>query len=225
MIVFYKNYKRTERVLLCIQSVRHLFPDIDIRCLLLYDETSDEYEPYFDLFDKLDVTVYFDKKTYNFGPSGEHSPNNGYYFTEGINKIYKLVKKETQKVFILDEDEFFTTGATIRYLLDTEFDLACSHWVAPDPVFYEKKASMDMNGAFLCIVPHNVKKYFPLPERFEFIEILLGHELHDKCVADGLRVVDIPTRHGKNYHGDGVHDNNIETIKRTLTEHNIPFQL
>jgi len=225
MIVFYKNYKRTERVLLCIQSVRHLFPEIEIRCLLLYDEDVSEYAQYFELFRKLNVELFFDKKTYNFGPSGEQSPNNGYYFTEGINKIYNVVKNVDGKVFILDEDEFFTTGETIRFLLDTEFDLACAHWPAPDPITYTQKATLDMNGAFIGINPIRLAKYFPLPEKFEFIENLLGHELHDRCKEDGCIVVHIPTRTGKNYHGDGVHDNNIETIKTTLTDFNIPFEL
>ena len=35
MIVFYKNYNRLERTYLSIQSVRYLFPEIEIHCLLV----------------------------------------------------------------------------------------------------------------------------------------------------------------------------------------------
>lgn len=225
MIVFYKNYKRTDRTILSIQSVRHLFPEIEIRCLLLHDEDPKEYFYYMSLFKEFNVKTYNDKKKYNFGASGVGSAYNGYYFTEGINKIYDIVKDEEQKVFILDEDEFFTTGETIRFLLNTEFDLAYSHWLAPSPIHYARKASVDMNGAFLAIRPSVLKKYFPLLETKEYIEILLGHELHDKCKNDRLNVVNIPTRYNWEYYGDGFHGNDVELIKEHLTKANIPFKL
>lgn len=236
MIVFYKNYKRTDRVLLSIQSVKHLYPEMDIRCLHLYDDGPAEYDAYTDKFNYLGVQVYLDKKTYNFGnPSAAGSANNGYYFTEGINKIFQLVSNVSEKVFILDEDQFFTTGATLRFLLDSEFDLAYSYWGAPtdeymqtDPDYkftYPTRPTVGINGAFLAIVPTIVSKYFPLPEKYEYIEILLGHELHDRCISDNLRVVNIPTRYNGNYHGDGVHTNDIDVIKTMLTRHKIGYSL
>jgi len=227
MIIFYKNYNRTERVLLSIQSVRHFYPEIDIRCLNLYDESPSEYDVYAEKFERLDVTVHFDKKTYNFGESsGIGSANNGYYFTEGINKIFNLVSDVSEKVFILDEDQFFTNGETLKFLLNSEFDLAYSWWNAPgNMITYKTRPTVEMNGAFLAIIPVNVGKYFPLPEKREYIEILLGHELHDKCVSDNLRVINIPTRYHDNYHGDGVHTNNIDVIKGKLTENNIGYFL
>jgi len=223
MIVFYKNYKRTERVILCIKSVRYLFPEMNIKCLLLYDENKEEYDSYIQVFRELNVELFFDKKTYNFGTSGVGSANNGYYFTEGINKIHNIVKDIDDKVFILDEDEFFTTGETIRFLLRTDFDLACSHWPAPYPNYYPTRPSLEVNGAFLAINPKKLNRYFPLPEMFEFIEILLGHELYDKCVTDEMKTVIIPTRNFTNYHGDGIHTNHIEEIKQHLITANIPF--
>jgi hypothetical protein len=61
MIVFYKNFKRTERTLLSIQSVRHFYPDMDIRCLNLFLDNADEYKEYIEKFESLNVKLYFDK--------------------------------------------------------------------------------------------------------------------------------------------------------------------
>ena len=225
MIVFYKNYKRTDRTLLSIQSVRHLFPDIEIRCLLLYDSDVSEYDSYIDLFKKFNVTLYFDKKTYNFGSSAVGSPRNGYYFTEGINKIFNLTKELEEKVFILDEDQFFTTGKTINILLNTEFDLACAHWQCPNPITYKNKPIFEVNGALLAIRPVKFKNIFPLPEKYEYIESLLGHELYRPAIDNKLNIFHIPTRVHTNYNGDGVHTNNIYEIIHHLKNFNIPYIL
>jgi len=119
MIVFFKNYKRTDRIYLSIQSVRHLFPTMDIRCLFLYDETINEYINDIPQFQKLGVQIYFDKKKYNFGnTSAAGSALNGYYFTEGINKIQALTR-DCDKVLILDEDG---VRRAIVELLDDKVD-------------------------------------------------------------------------------------------------------
>ena len=109
MIIFYKNYRRTERTLLSIKSVRHLFPNIQIKCLLLYNYSSTEYEDVLLDFRKLGVEIFFDKKTNNFddGPQNVATPAGlmGFYFTEGINKIQNIMKEYDGKVLILDEVE------------------------------------------------------------------------------------------------------------------------
>lgn len=229
MIVFYKNYRRTERVLLSIQSVRHLFPEMDIRCLNLYKEDPTEYDSYLHLFEKFNVTLYSEKKTYDFGSSGADFPVNGFYFTEGINKIQRLVKDLDEKVFILDEDQFFTTGDTIKFLQNTDFDLAYSFYWAPPAVKYNRNSGpngdVQVNGAFLAINPKKLDELFPIVETEEYIEILLGAELYDKCIEKKLNVVTIPTRYQVNYYGDGVHTNDINVIKNTLHRANIPFEL
>lgn len=221
MIVFYKNYKRTDRTLLSIQSVRFLFPDIDIRCLFLYDETPTEYDEWVDKFEKFNVKLFFDKKTYNFGnSSAAGSSYNGYYFTEGINKIQKL-SKEFQKVLIIDEDSFFTTGETIKFLLETNFDLAWANWPAPPN---SGNHSIGINGSILSINPNKLNHLFPIKEEEAFIENLLGFELYDKCNELGYDVVKISTRDYDNYFGDGVHTNDIDVIKSELTNANISYE-
>jgi hypothetical protein len=229
MIVFFKNYKRTDRVLLSIQSVRHLFPNIDIRCLNLYDESADEYlydfKSELQLFKKLNIKLYFDKKKWNFGDtSAAGSSLNGYYFTEGINKIQSLTK-DCEKVLIVDEDSFFTTGDTINFLLNNTFDLACCHWPAPPPLVYSHRPQFEMNASILAINPKTTNQFFPIIEKQEYVEILLGHELFSKVRnMENSIVLEIPTRRYNDYCGDGLHTNDIQTIKEELTKANIPYE-
>jgi hypothetical protein len=44
MIIFYKNFRRLERTYLSIQSVRFLFPKIEIHCLMQYKNSMDEID-------------------------------------------------------------------------------------------------------------------------------------------------------------------------------------
>jgi len=226
MIIFYKNYKRTDRTFLSIQSVKHLFPDIDIRCLFLYDTNPSEYDSEIEIFKSLDVTCYLDKKTYNFkNRSGAGSALNGYYFTEGINKIYNIVKDIDTKVLILDEDSYFTNGNTINFLLSNKFDLGWAYWKCPSSgaIKYPKR-DIGINGSILAINPKKLNKYFPIPEVEEYIEYLLGFELYDKCLNDGLSVVKIPTRLYNDYCEDGIFNNDKEVIIRDLTKNKITFK-
>jgi hypothetical protein len=107
MIIFFKNFNRTERTLLSIQSVRYFFPKIDIYCLNLFLDDESEYDRYKPIFNDLNVKLFFDKKKY-LGDPLDHLENNGLYFTEGINKMYQL-STEFEKVLMLDEDSFFTS--------------------------------------------------------------------------------------------------------------------
>jgi hypothetical protein len=228
MVVFFKNYKRTDRTLLSIQSVRFLFPDIDIRCLNLYDNSADEYlyecERQMEIFKKCNVKLYFDKKKWNFGSdSAFGSANNGYYFTEGINKIQALTKND-EKVLIVDEDTFFTTGETIKFLLNNDFDLACSYWQAPEPIIYKCRSKFEVNGSIICINSKKLNGLFPIIEQAEYIETLLGYELYDKCIDLEFKVIEIATRHGQNFFGDGCWTNDIEKIKEELTKANIQYE-
>lgn len=226
MVVFFKNYNRTDRTLLSIQSVRYLFPNIDIRCLFLYDNSADEYiynnSTQIELLSRLDVKLFFDKKKWYFGPGG-FSSNNGYYFTEGINKIQALTKEE-EKVLIVDEDTFFTTGQTIQFLLDNDFDLACAYWGTYEPVIYSRRPSLEINGSILCVNSKKLNDLFPIVEKGEYIEILLGHELYEKCIDKGFKVVTIPTRNFQNFHGDGCWTNSIDVIRNELTLASIPYE-
>jgi hypothetical protein len=218
MIIFYKNYKRDDRTFLSIQSVRYLFPNIDIKCLLLYDNSPSEYDLISDKLNNLGVELFFDKKTYNFGNIGSGLTYNGYYFTEGINKIQKIMKNYDGKVLILDEDCYFTKGSTIDFLLNNDYDLAWCNW--PSPLLIHK---IGINGSTLSINPKKLDYMFPIPELNEYIEDLLGVHLYDRCLSDKLKTIKIPTRDYFNFHGDGTHTNDINEIKNQLKEYNIPY--
>jgi hypothetical protein len=231
MVVFFKNYKRTDRTLLSIQSVRFLFPNIDIRCLSLYDNSADEYlygcERQMEIFKQCNVKLYFDKKKYNFGnTSAAGSTLNGYYFTEGINKIQALTR-DCDKVLILDEDSFFTTGTTIQFLLNNKFDLACGHWPAPpgNALTYSERPPFELNASIIAINSKNVNKIFPIVEKEEYVEILLGHELFTKVreIPNSI-IFELQTRRYTDYGGDGIHTNDIEVIKAELTKANITYE-
>lgn len=229
MIIFYKNYQRTNRTLLSIQSVRYLFPNADIRCLFLYNESADEYiyehSNEIELLKKLKVKLYFDKKKWNFeNKSASSSAINGYYFTEGINKIQKITK-ESEKVLILDEDSFFTTGKTIQFLLDNEFDLAWAEWgCGPNPITYDERPKKEINGSILAINSKKLNHLFPIIEKKEYIEFILGFELYQKCLDLEYKIVEIATRYNFNYCGDGIFTNDINEIKKELQKANIPYE-
>lgn len=230
MTIFFKNYKRTDRTLLSIQSVKHFFPNIKICCLNLYDESADEYlynfEKELQLFKKLEVKLFFEKKKWNFlkETSAKGSPNNGYYFTEGINKIQSITKDE-EKVLIIDEDSFFTNGKTIEFLLNSNFDFAWADWECiENPLTYEHKPKMSINGSIIAINSKKLNHLFPIVEKREYIEFLLGFELYEKCLNEELSLVKIPTRLNQNFCGDGVWTNEIEVIKSELQKANIPYE-
>jgi len=228
MIIFYKNYRRTDRTLLSIKSVRHLFPNIDIRCLCLYDNSIAEYTNDISLFESLGVRLCFDKKQYNFGhDSAAGSTYNGFYFTEGINKIQALTREE-EKVLILDEDSFFTTGQTIQFLIENEFDLAYGTWPAPPQetsVKYGGRPSVELNGSVVGINSKKLNTLFPLDAYNQSIEILLGYELYERTLLiNDTKVFQIPTRNYIDYCGDGIHTNSTEEIKSELKKANIPYE-
>lgn len=224
MKVFYKNYKRDDRTLLSIQSVKHLFPELEIYCLLLFDEDKCEYDYVLDKFLELNVKVFFDKKTYNFGStSAVGSKYNGYYFTEGVNKMYNICLENNinGKVLMLDEDHFFTTGKTIKHLLENNFDLAVGYWGSPG----KNKPPFEPNASIICVNVERLTNIFPIPEMEEYVEILWGWELVDKLHKDGGVIYKIPTRNQGNFFGDGVHTNDINVIKKELENKNIPYKL
>ena len=230
MIVFYKNYDydsyqiRSDRTYLSIQSVRYLFPNIDIRCLFLYNESPNEYDDKISKFKDLGVTIYFSKKTHRIGDgSGRGSEYNGLYFTEGINKIQNICKDIDDKVLILDEDSYFTTGETIRFLQNNKFDFAYAEWPSPYPVIYKEKAKVGINGSILCINPKKLNSFFPIIEQAEYVETLLGHEIYEKCLELNYKVIEIETKIYPNFK-DGIWTNESSVIEKELKENNIPFK-
>lgn len=208
LTIFYKDYKRTDRTILSIQTVRRLFPWIRICLLLQYKESVDEIEKStLKLLYKMGVRLFLDKKKYDFGSSGANTTYNGYYFTEMINKIQKLsVDMELERVFILDEDNFFTSGETIRFLQRHDFNLAYGTWIAPNK-------TISINASCIALNIPNTKDIFPLPEKEELIEYLLEtHLLNVIREWDSPNIIQIPTRNYTDYGNDGAFVNSKEEM-------------
>jgi len=87
MIIAYKNYKRTDRVELCIKSVRHFMPTVDIHLMCLYDEFPEEYNKELKNIKKMNVNIHFEKNKYKKGP-GCNSKANGFYYTENTESEF-----------------------------------------------------------------------------------------------------------------------------------------
>lgn len=206
MIVCIKNYHKNINSSLTARSVKHFLPDSKVYLINVYEDLNR---------DGLDSSV-FDgiidfKAKYSgkiWGP-GEGSPSNGLYFTEGINHAFNLFSDSEDKVVILDEDHFFTSGQTLRELKETEYDFAWAYWFAPDP------HPLDMSASILSFRPKKVSHLFPLPERVQFIETLLRTELHEKLIGNCI-IHKISTRDHGDYHGDGKFTNSHQVIEDEL---------
>ena len=207
MIIAYKNYKRTERVELCIKSVRHFMPNIDIHLMCLFDETPEEYSKEIEHLKQLKVKINFEKNKHKKGP-GCNSKSNGFYYTEYLNYFSKLYNNET-KVLAMDEDMYFTSGETLKWIKENDFDLACGDWW------------MGPNAAILGINFKNLNHLFPLSEKEEYVEKILQQELVNKAIETNACVKKIPTRSFFNYFNDGAYTNSTEEIKNHLISCNI----
>lgn len=202
MIFAIKNYHKNKSSNLTAISVRH-FSNAPIYLFNIYGETCSH-----DDLDKSLFTEILDiKGKYNFG-SGHGSQVNGYYFTEGINHIFNHFSSLNEKVVILDEDQYFTTGAVINELREAEYDLAWAVWRAPGG------EPDDMAANILSFRPASVAHAFPLPEKMQYTEILLRENLMAKVPLE--RRHQIRHRYQTNYFGDGHFTNYWQEIESSL---------
>lgn len=220
MIVAFKNFKRNRMVNLTATSIRHFLPDASIHCVTLYEHDWDaEYadqEPLHDYIEEtLAATKYVSDNTVHDDvddtkTSGYANANNGVFFVEGYNLIYSLFEDVDEPVLILGEDHFFTTGETLKELVESDYDVAYADWDSYDDY-------LRGNGSILCIVPSKVKHLFPMPEIPNVsIEWLLGGTLLKGTAPDRLHR--LSTRDALNYNGDGVYTNSSETMIKMMKE-------
>lgn len=208
MIVAYKNYKRTERLSLSLLSAMHFAPRAEFHCLFLYDESKDELSKDAKTIRDMGVQVHFAKSKHNVGPAS-NSESNGLYFTEYLNYFSKIFQNK-KKVIVLDEDNYFTTGSTLKWMEETEFDLAWARWYCP--------RGWGVNASIVGVNFEKIGHVFPLPERVEYIETLLQKELYEKAISAGAVTKEIPTRNNHNYFGDGSWTNDVNEIRRHMLE-------
>ena len=214
MIICIKNYHKNRNSSLTARSVRHFLPTSKI-CLFNIYETINREQLDLEVFDEIfDFEAKYSGKVWG---TGAGSPSNGLYFTEGINHVFNKFSDVDEKVLILDEDHFFTTGQTLRELENVDYDFAWAYWFAPEP------HPLDVSASVLSFRPKKVAHVFPLPERVQFIETLLRTELHEKLI-DTCKIHKITTRIHGDYKGDGQFTNDYQFIENKLREAGIEFK-
>lgn len=216
MIIVYKNFFRNRMVNLSKRSVQHFLPNAKFFCISLYKQEPNEYSKHEPL-DK-DILVTYkptkwvvtnnkpldhidDSKT-----AGYALPDNARLFSEGLNLVYEEFKHSNEKVLMLAEDHFFTTGATLKELQDNEFDWAYGNW----------DSDTDVNGSIICFRPQSLSHILPIPDGSGMVETHLQNTVTLRVDPD--RRHRISTRNKLDYGGDGIYTNSSETMIRMLTE-------
>ena len=226
-IFIIKNFKRTKDCILTIKSIRH-FCNNEINVLHLFNESIDEYKVSSELslneeIMDMGVIQHFGKTKYNnitlqISVSGNPGPANGLYYSEALNYCFAMFKQQNKKVILLDENHFFTSGETIKFLLNNDYDFAYGTW--GNPFHYDRDENIMPNCSLLGINFFNLKHLFPIQERFMFCEPLINQEILTK-ITDKSRIFKIPTRVHNNYCGDGFYTNDYDQMYDALQKSGI----
>ena len=217
MIIAFRNFFRNRMVNLTATSVRYFHPTADIHCFSFYKNSEDDYkytEPLYPWIQQTYIkTKYVGTKSsvqdsvHVDLTNGYGNHENGCYFNEGFNHIFNVFQNYNDKVLILAEDHFFTTGATLREIQEKDFDVCYAN---------ADQHILEANASILAIVPTRVKHLFPLPEKPQRVENLLMESLTSKIPGDRLHR--LSTRNWIDYMGDGVYTNGSDIIARSLKE-------
>ena len=222
-IFIIKNFKRTKDCILTIKSIRH-FCDNEISVLHLFNESIDEYKVSSELSlneELMDMGViqHFGKTKYVFPPGpGDSGPAKGLYYSEALNYCSEIFKGLNKKIIILDENHFFTSGETIKFLLNNDYDFAYGTW--GNPYLLDDRNEKMPNCSLLGINFLNLKHLFPIQEQFMFCEPLINQEILTK-ITDKSRIFKIPTRVLNNYCGDGFYTNDYDQMYDALQKSGI----
>ena len=162
---------------------------------------------------------HFGKTKYVFPPGpGDSGPAKGLYYSEALNYCSEIFKGLNKKIIILDENHFFTSGETIKFLLNNDYDFAYGTW--GNPYLLDDRNEKMPNCSLLGINFLNLKHLFPIQEQFMFCEPLINQEILTK-ITDKSRIFKIPTRVHNNYCGDGFHTNDYDQIYDALQKSGI----
>lgn len=217
MIIAFRNFFRNKMVNLSVKSIRHFLPDCRIIVCCLYKESPEDYNDQEPLDPSVEVLFFKTKYSTPTKPldaadsktSGFQSGENALFFTEGYNCIFEVLKDCDEKVLMLAEDHFFTTGEVINELTSNDFDLAYAKWDREE----------DANGSILGVRFSRLKNYFPMEEKRTTIEKFLENTLV-KNISPDRRYV-IKNRVHSNYFNDGMYTNSSLDMINKLKECNI----
>ena len=216
MIVVYKNFFRNRMVNLSKKSVQHFLPDAKFYAVSLFKHSTDEYasqEP----LDADIVNCYRQTKwvlnnnrpldtTVDSESAGYAYLGNARLFCEGLNFVYEEFKHTNEKVLMLAEDHFFTTGETLRELTNNEFDWSYGTWTN----------STDVNGSILCFRPQALSYLLPIEEGMGTVEPYLEEKI--TLQVDPSKRHRLTTRHHLDYHGDGFYTNSSDAMTTALKD-------
>lgn len=199
MIYVFRNFLRNTMLNLSIKSVKHFYPDADIYVICFYKNSKEEY----DSQEPLDVDpskVFYHQTKYK---DGKHSGGtNSAIWAEGYNVTYEHFKDYNGKVLMLAEDNFFTTGQTLKEL----------H--AEDYVLGYAKYGRSANASMICLEMQEVHEAFPLPEVTVYdIETVILFYLTEKV---NKKIYYVSTRDLENYMGDGVFTESVDVARQAL---------
>lgn len=211
MIVVFRNFFRNKMVNLTAKSIQHFIRGAEFHCVSFYKESPDEYKSQEPLLPHIKETLVKTKFVSgndiqdhedNSKTSGFQNADNVKYFAEGYNHIIEMFKDTNEKVLILGEDHFFTTGMVLSELYFNDFNLAYAPWDSDD----------DANASIICLRPAAVKHLFPIPEYGAPIE----RHLRDHLVSKTNNRYKIQRRKHINYFGDGKYTNSSAEMEREL---------
>ncbi len=201
MKVVFRNFYRNEMVNLTLKSVRRFMPNADVHVVSLFKNEASEYgrEPVIE-----GVSHYYRPTRYHGMGSAVANDANGLFFTEGYNYIADIFKDCDEKVLMLAEDHFFTTGKTLKELQEKEFDVAYAPW--------DSETDKGANGSILCVRPK--RAVFPIPEMRRPIEGLLQRWIDAQSGTKHR----LSTRAALDYKGDGFYTNDVAAVGFALKE-------
>lgn len=204
MKIIIKNFFRNDVANLTIKSIRHFMPDVYIGIVNLYKNTFCDYNG-FDRIIGADSEFYYKTKYHSIGKSVGNT-NNCLFFTETFNFMYEKYRDYDEKILVLAEDHFFTTGQTLKELNEVDFDVAYAKWAD------------GANGSLLCFNPLKSHRMFPIPEQKCPVEHILIEAIRK---VDKHRIYPVSTRDGIDYKGDGIYANSVNEIKPILQQKGI----
>lgn len=219
MKVVFNNFFRNKILNLTALSVKHFMPNAEFYCFTFYKETPEEYdtqEPLHTWINETKVkTKYVSKNNRSTDSddnitSGYANEDNVLFITEWYNLAYEKFKDVNEKVLFLTEDHYFTTGQTLKEIMEIDFDVAYAIWDKPHVCWFEANASI------FCFKPSQMKNVFPIPEikTGHIIETIMGASIVLNVPRERVHV--FSTRSGIDYKGDGAYSNSSNFIEADL---------
>ena len=226
IMVVFRNFFRNKMVNLTAQSVKHFLPNAEFHCFTYYKQSIGEYgsqEPLHDWIQQYNIqTKYHGRSDVHdsqnvHGTSGAGHPDNGKFFAESFNDIHNYFKDYDGVVLCLCEDHFFTTGQTLREVVDENYGLCIGPVAVDEASAVYKDQDKEANACIMAFRPKQVAKWFPMREGPEAIEVLFANVLIKPLLEEGqVKMHKLTTRRWTDYCGDGLYTNSSEVMLQEL---------